>query len=249
MNSYDFAGQHAVVTGGASGIGAAVAYRLALSGARVAIWDMNTQKLDSKLGEIPDEQLLVVQVDVSNPDAVAKATQQTSNAFGKVDVLINSAGVPGPAAKLVDYKYVDWRKVHDVNLDGTFLPCQAIVPLMVERNYGRIVNIASVAGKEGNPNASGYSSSKAAVIGMTKALGKELAGHDIAVNAVTPATADTPILERVPQEFIDYMLSKIPRGRFVTVEEIASMVLWIASRENSFTTSAIFDLSGGRATY
>lgn len=249
MNSYDFACQSAVVTGGASGIGAAVVDRLVASGARVAIWDLDITAPDARLSGLPQERLHFEQVDVADPQSVAEATERTQAALGRVDVLVNSAGIAGPTAALADYPPELWRKVQAVNLDGTFHTCRALVPGMVARNYGRIVNIASIAGKEGNPNAAAYSASKAGVIALTKSLGKELAAHDIAVNCITPATAQTRILDQVSQEFIAYMLAKIPRGRFVTVEEIAAMVLWIASRENSFTTGAVFDLSGGRATY
>lgn len=249
MNTYGFSGQVAVVTGGANGIGAAVAERLAASGAKVAIWDLDVSAPDVRVASLGQEAHVLVGVDVSDAQSVSNAMQKTEAAFGKVDVLINSAGIAGPTSALAEYPPEAWRKVQQVNVDGTFLTCRAVVPGMTARNYGRIVNVASIAGKEGNPNASAYSASKAAVIAITKSLGKELASHDIAVNCVTPATAKTRILEQVSQEFIDYMLAKIPRGRFVTVEEITSMVLWMASRENSFTTGAVFDISGGRATY
>lgn len=249
MNSYDFKGQVAVVTGGANGIGAAVAQRLVASGARVAIWDLDILARDERAASLPADMSLFQSTDVSDENSVSRATEATLSSFGRVDVLINSAGIAGPTATLAEYPPEQWRRVQRVNLEGTFLVSRSIVPIMVAQNYGRIVNIASIAGKEGNPNASAYSASKAAVIALTKSLGKELAAHDIAVNCVTPATAKTRILDQVSQEFIDYMLSKIPRGRFVTVEEIAAMVLWMASRENSFTTGAVFDLSGGRATY
>lgn len=249
MNIYDYEGRVAVVTGGANGIGAEVAARLAASGARVAIWDMDITGPEAKIADLSDEMRLMVQVDVSDTGSVDNAMSLTEAKFGNVDILINSAGIAGPTATVADYPLDMWRKVQAVNLDGTFLCCQAVVAGMSARGYGRIVNVASIAGKEGNPNASAYSASKAAVIGLTKSLGKELAGSDIAVNCITPATAQTRILDQVSAEFIDYMRSKIPRGRFVTVEEIASMVLWMASAENSFTTGAVFDLSGGRATY
>ncbi len=249
MNTYDYTGKVAVVTGGCNGIGAAVADRLARSGAKVAIWDMDVSALEPKIAAMPDSVRALVQVDVSNPAAVAAAMAATDEAFGKVDILVNSAGIAGPTATLANYDPDIWRRVMAVNLDGTFLCCKAVIPGMMARNYGRIVNIASIAAKEGNPNASAYSASKAGVVALTKSLGKELAGHDIAVNCVTPATAKTRILDQVSAEFIAYMLAKIPRGRFVTVEEIASMVLWMASAENSFTTASVFDLSGGRATY
>ena len=249
MNSYDFAGQIAVITGGANGIGAATADRLVASGAQVAIWDMDISAPEARITGLPKDRCLLVQADVSDLASVEAALAATETEFGKVDVLVNSAGIAGPTATLAEYPADMWRKVFSVNVDGTFHCCRAVTPGMTNRNYGRIVNVASIAGKEGNPNASAYSSSKAAVIAMTKSLGKELAAHDIAVNCITPATAQTRILEQVSQEFIEYMRSKIPRGRFVTVEEIANMVLWMASAENSFTTGAVFDLSGGRATY
>ncbi|MDB6176355.1 SDR family NAD(P)-dependent oxidoreductase [Paracoccus sp. Z330] len=249
MNSYDFKDRVAVVTGGANGIGAAVVERLAQSGARVAIWDMDISAPEARVTGLPSDQVLLVQTDVSDLDNVLAAAQATEERFGLIDVLINSAGIAGPAAPLAEYPVDMWRKVQAVNVDGTFHTCRAVIPGMVARGYGRIVNIASIAGKEGNPNASAYSSSKAAVIAMTKSLGKEMSQYDIAVNCITPATAQTRILEQVSAEFIEYMRGKIPRGRFVTVDEVASMVLWIASAENSFTTGAVFDLSGGRATY
>lgn len=249
MNSYDYNGKIAVITGGCNGIGAAVAARMVQSGAKVAIWDLDVLDVEPKIRSLPPESAKIVQVDVSDFESVKSAMIETEAAFGKVDILINSAGIAGPTSAVVDYPIEMWRKVHSVNLDGTFFCAKAVIPGMVERSYGRIVNIASIAGKEGNPNASAYSASKAAVIALTKSLGKELAGTDIAVNCVTPATAQTRILDQVSQEFIDYMLSKIPRERFVTVDEISSMILWMASEENSFTTGAAFDLSGGRATY
>ncbi|WP_099827684.1 SDR family NAD(P)-dependent oxidoreductase [Oceaniglobus indicus] len=249
MNTYDYEGRVAVITGGANGIGAAIAARMAASGARVAIWDMDVGAPEAKVADLSDDARLLVQVDVSDPASVAAALDKTQGAFDRIDVLVNSAGIAGPTHALADYPPDMWRRVQEVNLDGTFLCCQAVAPGMTARGYGRIVNVASIAGKEGNPNASAYSASKAAVIALTKSLGKELAGSDIAVNCITPATAQTRILEQVSAEFIDYMRSKIPRGRFVTVDEIASMVLWMASGENSFTTGAVFDLSGGRATY
>ncbi len=249
MNSYDFRGRVAVVTGGANGIGAAVAERLVQSGAMVAIWDMDIAKPEARIAALPAQSCALVQVDVSDLASVESAFAATERKFPRVDVLVNSAGIAGPTSTLANYPVEMWRKVQQVNLDGTFHCCRVVVPGMVARNFGRIVNIASIAGKEGNPNASAYSASKAAVIALTKSLGKELATHDIAVNCITPATAKTRILDQLSQEFIGYMLSKIPRGRFVSVDEIASMVLWIASAENSFTTGAVFDLSGGRATY
>lgn len=249
MNQYDFKDRVAVITGGANGIGAAVAERIVQSGGRVAIWDLDVSGPDARVSALAADAVLTVGVDVSDLASVEAAMATTEAGFGGVDVLINSAGIAGPTAQLADYPADAWQKVQEVNVNGTFHTCRTVVPGMKDRNYGRIVNIASIAGKEGNPNASAYSTSKAAVIGMTKSLGKELALHDIAVNCITPATAQTRILEQVSQEFIDYMRSKIPRERFVTVEEVAAMVCWMASAENSFTTGAVFDLSGGRATY
>ena len=229
MNTYDLTHRHAVVTGGSNGIGAAIRALFEASGARVSVWDLEA----------------VEPVDVTHEASVAAATARA----GDVDILVNSAGITGPNAPVADYALDDWQRVFRVNVDGTFLACRAVVPGMVARGYGRIVNIASVAGKEGNPNASAYSASKAAVIALTKSLGKELAAHDIAVNCITPAAAQTRIFEQMSAEHIAYMKSKIPRGRFVTVDEIASMVAWLASAENSFTTGGVFDISGGRATY
>lgn len=249
MNSYDYKNRIAVITGGCNGIGAAVAERMVKSGAKVAIWDMDISEVEDKVHNLPDGAVRLIKTDVSDFDSVMAAFHDTEASFGKVDVLINSAGIAGPTSTLADYSIDMWRKVQAVNLDGTMHCCKVVIPGMIAREFGRIVNVASIAGKEGNPNASAYSASKAGVIALTKSLGKETAGHDIAVNCVTPATAQTRILDQVSQEFIDFMLSKIPRARFVTVEEISSMILWMASAENSFTTGAAFDLSGGRATY
>lgn len=249
MNSYDFDGKTAVVTGGANGIGAGVVDRLVNAGAKAAIWDLDVSSPEARLAALPEDRLHFCTVDVSDYASVEDAASDTAKRFGAIDVLVNSAGIAGPTHTLADYPVEMWRTVQTVNLDGTFHCCKAVVPGMIAQNYGRIVNVASIAGKEGNPNASAYSASKAAVIALTKSLGKELAEHDIAVNCVTPATAKTRILDQVSQEFIDYMRSKIPRGRFVTVDEIAAMICWMGSAENSFTTGAVFDLSGGRATY
>lgn len=249
MNTYDFAGQVVAITGGCNGIGAAIADRMAASGARVAIWDMDISDPEPRVSAIADDNLCLVQTDVSDLASVEAAQAATEAKFGQVDVLINSAGIAGPTSALAEYPADAWRAVQAVNVDGTFHTCRTVTPGMIARNYGRIVNVASIAGKEGNPNASAYSTSKAAVIAMTKSLGKELAGHDIAVNCITPAAAKTRLFDQVSEDFVQFMLSKIPRGRFVTVEEIAHMVLWMASAENSFTTGAVFDLSGGRATY
>jgi len=248
MNRIDVEGRTGVVTGGAQGIGRAIVERLVDGGARVAIWDADRARAERAAEEI-GEAVSFVEVDVSEWDAVRSAAARTEAELGRVDILVNNAGISGMNATVADYPVEEWRRVMAINLDGPFHCCRALAPGMRERGYGRIVNVASVAGKEGNPNASAYSASKAGVIALTKALGKELAGHDIAVNCVTPAAAKTAIFEQMTQEHIDYMLAKIPRGRFVTVEEVAGMVAWLASAEMSFTTGAVFDISGGRATY
>jgi NAD(P)-dependent dehydrogenase (short-subunit alcohol dehydrogenase family) len=250
MNRYDFNGQRAAVTGAAEGIGRAIAERLLASGAAVALWDLNPDRL----GETRDAlaargSVHGVTVDVTDAASVEAAVADTEAALGGIDVLVNNAGIAGPNAVTWEYPLEDWRQVMAVDLDGVFHCCRAVLPGMIERNYGRVVNIASIAGKEGNPNASAYSAAKAGVIALTKSLGKELAGYDIAVNCVTPAAARTRIFDQITQQHIDYMLSKIPRGRFVTVEEVAGLVAWLASRECSFSTGAVFDISGGRATY
>lgn len=239
MNRIDLEGMVAVVTGGAQGIGAAVAERLTASGATVVVWDVEAA------ADVPCQ----IMVDVSHEASVQAALHETLHRQDRIDILVNSAGIAGPTANLWDYSLADWRRVQAVNSDGTFLCCRAVLPAMIARNYGRIVNIASIAGKEGNPKAAAYSASKAAVIALTKSLGKELAGYDIGVNCITPAAARTRIFDSVSQEFIDYMLAKIPRARFLELDEIASMIAWLVSRENSFTTGAVFDISGGRATY
>jgi 3-oxoacyl-[acyl-carrier protein] reductase len=248
MHQLDFAGRVAVVTGGAAGIGLAVGERLAASGATVVLWDRDATALATAratLGAAAATHAL----DVSDADAVARAAEATAQAHGAIDVLVCSAGITGPNATTWEYPVAAWRQVIDVNLNGLFYCNRAVVPKMLERDYGRIVNIASVAGKEGNPNAPAYSASKAAVIGLTKSLGKELARTGIRVNCVTPAAVRTAIFDQMTQQHIDFMLSKIPLGRFGTVNEIAAMVCWLASEECSFSTGAVFDLSGGRATY
>ncbi|SAK67092.1 acetoacetyl-CoA reductase [Caballeronia temeraria] len=247
MNRYDFTKRGAVVTGGAQGIGYAVAERLIEGGARVALWDRDEGALSEARARLGDVQTVLV--DLTNREAVIKATSRTLENFGQIDVLVHSAGIAGANATVADYAPEEWSRVIDVDLNAAFHVNQAVVKTMIARGYGRIVNIASIAGKEGNPNASAYSAAKAGVIALTKSLGKETAGLDIAVNAVTPAAARTKIFDQMKQEHIDYMLSKIPRGRFVEVNEIAAMVAFLASSENSFTTGAVFDLSGGRATY
>jgi 3-oxoacyl-[acyl-carrier protein] reductase len=248
MTQIDLAGQVAVVTGGAQGIGLAVAQALAKAGAKIALWDADGPLAGKAAGEL-DSEAKGFAVDVTDEAAIAAALADTEKALGPVSILVNSAGIAGPNAPVADYDSAAWRQVIDINLNGTFYVNKALVPGMAERGYGRICNIASIAGKEGNPNASAYSASKAAVIALTKSLGKELAGLDIAVNCVTPAAAKTRIFDQMKQEHIDYMLSKIPRNRFLQVDEAASMIAWIVSPQNSFTTGAVFDLSGGRATY
>ena len=246
MNSYDFDDQVTVITGGAQGIGYAVAKRMIENGAKVVIWDFDTDLAQASASELGATAL---HCDVSNWDSVQAAAQQTENQLGRIDVLVNSAGVAGANAVVEEYPIEEWNKIMSVNLNGTFHTNRAVIAGMKQRGYGRIVNIASIAGKEGNPNASAYSASKAGVIALTKSLGKEAADFNIGVNCVTPAAARTAIFDQMSEEHINYMLSKIPRNRFVDVAEVANMICWIASAENAFTTGAVFDLSGGRATY
>jgi 3-oxoacyl-[acyl-carrier protein] reductase len=248
MNQLDFKGRTAAVTGGAAGIGLAVALRLAASGARVALWDRDEKMLEEAKAAIAGGTLAFA-LDVTDADAVQRVTQATAAAFGGIDALVCSAGITGPNVSLAEYPVDAWKQVFDVNVHGVFLCNRAVVPVMRSKDYGRIVNIASVAGKEGNPNASAYSASKAAVIGLTKSLGKELAKSGIRANCVTPAAVRTAIFDQMSQQHIDFMLSKIPLARFGTVDEIAAMVCWLASEDCSFSTGAVFDLSGGRATY
>jgi 3-oxoacyl-[acyl-carrier protein] reductase len=240
-----FAGQVAVITGAASGIGLAVARRLAAEGARISAWDISA----TALAAVESDFAHSVTMDQSDEQAVAQATESTIAQLGGIDVLVVSAGITGPNTPLAQYPGDAWRRVMDVNVNGVFYVNRAIVPHMAAKGYGRIVNIASVAGKEGNPNASAYSASKAAVIGLTKSLGKELAQSGISVNAVAPAAVRTAIFDQMSQAHIDFMLSKIPIGRFGTVEENASLIAWLASKECSFSTGAVFDISGGRSTY
>jgi len=250
QNRLDMTDQVAVVTGGAQGIGYAVAARMLASGARVALWDRDAARNEASAAALSAlGQVAAVACDVTDWDSVQTALSRTEAALGGVDALVNSAGIAGANASVEDYDNAEFYRVTQINLHGTYHTNKALVPGMKARGYGRIVNIASVAGKEGNPDASAYSASKAGVIGFTKSLGKELADHDIAVNCVTPAAARTAIFDQLKEEFIAFMLSKIPRGRFLEVEEAAAMITWIASAENSFTTGAVFDLSGGRATY
>ena len=233
MHKFDFAGRTAVVTGGVQGIGEAIAKRLQASGAKIAIWDLDGKPL----------------VDVADQASIDAAVKRTIAELGRIDILINNAGIAGPSVPVVDYPVDEWKRVIDIDLNGPFLCCRAVVPHMVKAGYGRIVNIASIAGKEGNPNAAAYAAAKGGLIAFTKALGKELAQSGVLVNCVTPAAAQTAILEQVTPEFAKYMLSKIPMGRFVRVDEIAALVVWLASEECSFSTAAVFDISGGRATY
>ena len=247
-NDIDLKGRTAVVTGGAQGFGKAITERFLKSGAKVAIWDQDIA-LAREDGPGARRGRRGGRLRCLRPRSRSKARDATIEALGRIDILVNNAGIAGVNAKTWETDVEEWRKVMRINLDGPFICSRAVVPLMIAQNYGRIVNIASIAGKEGNPNAAHYSASKAGVIALTKSLGKELAGYDIAVNAVTPAAAKTAIFDQMKQEHIDFMLSKIPRNRFVTVEEVAALVAWIASSENSFTTGAVFDISGGRATY
>jgi 3-oxoacyl-[acyl-carrier protein] reductase len=246
MDGNGLAGRVAVVTGGAQGIGLAVATKLAAEGARVAIWDM-----DEGLARTAAERLggRAFAVDVADTDAVARTAEATAAEMGPVGILVTSAGLAGSNGPVIDYHPAEWRRIIDINLTGTFNCCRAILRQMRAAGYGRVVTVASIAGKEGNPNAAAYSASKAGVIALTKSLGKEHAGEDIAVNCVTPAAAKTRIFDQMSEEHIAYMLSKIPRGRFLRVDEAAAMIAWLCSEENSFTTGAVFDLSGGRATY
>ncbi|MGH9544762.1 MAG: SDR family NAD(P)-dependent oxidoreductase [Terriglobales bacterium] len=250
MNQIDLSNRHAVVTGGAQGIGFSIARRFLSSGASVTLWDRDKELLASAVRDLgPRGTIDAVAADVTDAENVRSAAASTAEKFGRIDILVANAGISGPTLKCWDYPVEVWKQVIDVDLTGVFLCCRAVIPFMLQRKYGRIVNVASIAGKEGNPNASAYSAAKAGVIALTKSLGKELADHNIAVNCITPAAARTRIFDQISQEHVDYMLSKIPRGRFLEVDEIAAMVAWIVSEENSFTTGAVFDLSGGRATY
>ncbi len=238
-----FAGRTAIVTGGGSGIGAGIAGRLAAEGARVSLWDRDGAALAKAAA--PHK----VAVDVTDAAAIQRAADETAGALGRIDILVACAGITGPNASVWDYPIGDWDRVIDVNLNGVFYCNRAVVPHMLRNDYGRIVNIASIAGKEGNPSAAAYSASKAGVIGLTKSLGKELAKTNVRVNCVTPAAVRTPLFAQMTQEHIDFMLSKIPLGRFGEIDEIASLVCWLASEECSFSTGGVFDISGGRATY
>lgn len=242
-----FAGKTAVITGGASGLGLASGQRIAEEGGNVFLWDMDGEGLEKAQKDIPSAH--IKQIDITDPEAVEKAAAEAAEKTGAIDILINSAGITGATGPVQEFPIDSWRKVMQINLDGTFYCCRAIIPHMLKNGYGRIINIASVAGKEGNPNASAYSASKAGVIGLTKSLGKELAQTGITANCITPATFESPILDQLPQSQVDYMRSKIPMGRLGTAEENANIVCFIASEECSFTTAATFDTSGGRTTY
>src|SRR6185437_14975160 len=249
-NKIDLSGRNAVITGGAQGIGRAIVDRFLESGASVAIWDRDLALAQKTAEAIKSRgRVAAFAVDVTRYADVERARGETLKAFGRIDILVNNAGIAGPNVKTWDYPLDAWRDVLSINLDGPFHCCRALAPVMIAQNYGRIINIASVAGKEGNPNAPAYSASKAGVIALTKSLGKELASYDISVNCITPAAAKTAIFDQMTQEHIDFMLSKIPRGRFVTVDEIAALAAFCASADCSFTTGAAFDISGGRATY
>ena len=250
MNRIDLGGRRAVVTGGAQGIGRAIVERFLASGASVAIWDRDASLLDTVAAELASAgKVIGCPVDVTDLVSIEQGRDATTTSLGGIDILVCNAGIAGPSFKNWEYPVDEWQKVIDIDLTGVFLCCRAVVPQLIAQNYGRIVNVASIAGKEGNPTAGPYSAAKAGVIALTKSLGKELATYDIAVNCITPAAAKTRIFEQISQQHIDYMLSRIPRGRFLKVEEAAAMVAWLCSADNSFTTGAVFDLSGGRATY
>ncbi|HEY6491181.1 MAG: SDR family NAD(P)-dependent oxidoreductase [Terracidiphilus sp.] len=250
MNQIDLKNRHAIVTGGAQGIGLAIARRLLDSGASVSLWDRDEQTLSNAAAELhASDRVSATAMDVSDASSVETALHSTLATCGKIDILIANAGIAGPNHSTWDYPIDAWEQVIQVNLIGVFLCCRAVIPHMLRQGYGRIVNVASIAGKEGNPNASAYSASKAGVIALTKSLGKETAETNIAVNCITPAAAKTRIFEQMTQQHIEFMLSRIPRKRFLEVNEVAAMVAWLVSEENSFTTGATFDLSGGRATY
>jgi len=249
MIKYDLNNRVAVVTGGAQGFGLAITERFLQAGAQVIIWDIDEIEAKNTIDKVKSKNLSYQIVDVTNFEIVNKNLEKIEKKYGKIDIFINNAGITGMNTTVAEYPLDEWNKVMDINLNSVFYCCKAVVPFMIKNEYGRIVNISSIAGKEGNPNASAYSTSKAGVIGLTKSLGKELANKNIAVNCVTPAAAKTRIFEQMTEEHINYMLSKIPRNKFAKVEELASLVTWLASEENSFSTAAVFDLSGGRATY
>ncbi len=248
MHQFDLKNKTAIITGGAQGFGLNIAEKFLNSGANVIIWDVDEKKLLSASKKINNPKLSHNVVDISSYEKVNKVVLEIEKS-SKIDILVNNAGITGPTTELWNYSLEDWNKVVEINLNGTFNCCKSIVPNMIKNNYGRIVNIASVAGKDGNANASAYSAAKAAVIALTKALGKELANKNIAVNAVTPAGAKTRILDQMSEKHVKFMLSKVPRGRFLELEELSSLVCWLSSEENSFSTAAVFDISGGRSTY
>ena len=249
MIKYDLNNRVAVVTGGAQGFGLAITERFIEAGAKVVIWDIDENAAKDAIDKVKSENLSHQIVDVTNFEIVNQNLKEVEKKYGKIDIFVNNAGIAGMNTTVAEYPLDEWKKVMNLNLNSVFYCCKAVVPFMLKNDYGRIVNIASIAGKEGNPNASAYSTSKAGVIGLTKSLGKELAQNNIAVNCVTPAAAKTRIFDQMTDEHISYMLSKIPRNKFAKVEELASLVTWLASEENSFSTAAVFDLSGGRATY
>ena len=249
MIKYDLNNRVAVVTGGAQGFGLAITERFIEAGAKVVIWDIDENAAKDAIGKVKSENLSHQIVDVTNFEIVNQNLKEVEKKYGKIDIFVNNAGIAGMNTTVAEYPLDEWKKVMNLNLNSVFYCCKAVVPFMLKNDYGRIVNIASIAGKEGNPNASAYSTSKAGVIGLTKSLGKELAQKNIAVNCVTPAAAKTRIFDQMTEEHINYMLSKIPRNKFAKVEELASLVAWLSSEENSFSTAAVFDLSGGRATY
>jgi len=248
MNKFNLSGRTAIITGGAQGFGLAMTERFLSSGAKVIIWDIDKNVVEKSIAKLNSPNLSSSIIDVTNFNQVSNEIKKITQS-NKIDIFVNNAGIAGKNTTVWDYPIEEWKKVLELDLNAVFYCCKAITPHMVKNNYGRIVNIASIAGKEGNPNASAYSTAKAGVIGLTKSLGKELANKNIAVNAVTPAAAKTRIFDQMTKEHIDYMLSKIPRNRFILVEELASLVTWLVSEENSYTTGAVFDLSGGRATY
>ena len=249
MNNFDLKNKVAIVTGGAQGFGFAITEKFLASGAKVLIWDIDEKEANDALKKLNNVNCSYQKVDVNNFNDIEKTLKQIESSHGKIDIFINNAGITGMNATIADYPTDEWKKVINLNLNAVFYCCKAVVPYMIKQNYGRIVNISSIAGKEGNPNAGAYSTSKAGVIGLTKSLGKELALKNIAVNCVTPAAAKTSIFDQMTEEHINYMLSKIPRNKFAKVNELASLVTYLASEENSFATAAVFDLSGGRATY
>ena len=247
MNQIDLKGRRAVVTGAAQGIGLSITQRLLASGAQVCLWDQDAALLEETCEVLAGSPVSSKVVDVTDSDTVAAAAQQTASDLGGIDILVNNAGIAGPTVPSWEYPVPDWQNVIDVDLNAVYYCCRAVIPMMREQDYGRVVNVASIAGKEGNPNAAAYSAAKAGVIALTKSIAKETADLNIAVNCISPAAAKTRIFDQISQQHIDYMLSKIPRGRFVLVEEIAAMVAWMVSEENSFTTGAAFDLSGGQS--